>query len=424
MKEGVLMAVTRGFAAVRVCVGKARWLGAPRSAMLWWLLAISGVQAATSSPSNSAGWLLDSGTIDPAHYAGVTVANGMIGLLSVAQPFGTQQAWIAGAYEPDASKGVRRILQSFDFLKLDVAIDSESITRIDQVSDFHQVLDMQRAALTTSFRYRDKADIRYTLRALRQLPFNSMIEVTVSARRPVMVRVNSQLVPSPMLRAIQIDPVGAGDEGRRMLGASAEGIAGVQKVGAAQTFLFDQSAGVSPPVAWQGPGTGQSMTFSKSLGTGESHHFALVGATITSTQASDPLATAQRLTIFAAAQGIPELISAHERVWRQLWMSDIRIDGDESAQRGVHSMLYHLYAFGREGSGNSIAPMGLSGSSYSGHIFWDAELWMFPALVALHPEIAQSMLEYRFVRLAAARRNAAAHGFRGAMFPWESAERR
>jgi len=28
---------------------------------------------------------------------------------------------------------------------------------------------------------------------------------------------------------------------------------------------------------------------------------------------------------------------------------------------------------------------------------WDADLWMFPALLVLHPEIAQSIIEYRFV---------------------------
>jgi trehalose/maltose hydrolase-like predicted phosphorylase len=65
--------------------------------------------------------------------------------------------------------------------------------------------------------------------------------------------------------------------------------------------------------------------------------------------------------------------------------------------------------------------MGLSGLGYNGHIFWDSELWMYPSLLLLHPEIAKSLLEYRFERLEAARRNAFMHGYKGAMFPWESA---
>ena len=59
------------------------------------------------------------------------------------------------------------------------------------------------------------------------------------------------------------------------------------------------------------------------------------------------------------------------------------------------------------------SPMGLSGLGYNGHVFWDAELWMYPAILVLHPEMAKSMIEYRFQRLDAARRNAFSKGFKG-----------
>jgi trehalose/maltose hydrolase-like predicted phosphorylase len=39
----------------------------------------------------------------------------------------------------------------------------------------------------------------------------------------------------------------------------------------------------------------------------------------------------------------------------------------------------------------------------------------------LHPEMARSLVEYRYQRLPAARKNAFNHGYKGAMFPWESA---
>jgi trehalose/maltose hydrolase-like predicted phosphorylase len=65
--------------------------------------------------------------------------------------------------------------------------------------------------------------------------------------------------------------------------------------------------------------------------------------------------------------------------------------------------------------------MGLSGLGYNGHIFWDAELWMFPSILVMHPEMAKSMIEYRYERLQQAKHNAFAHGYKGAMYPWESA---
>jgi trehalose/maltose hydrolase-like predicted phosphorylase len=47
---------------------------------------------------------------------------------------------------------------------------------------------------------------------------------------------------------------------------------------------------------------------------------------------------------------------------------------------------------------------------------------MYPPLLVLHPEIAKSILEYRFNRLTAAKKNAFSHGYQGAMFPWESSD--
>jgi trehalose/maltose hydrolase-like predicted phosphorylase len=85
-------------------------------------------------------------------------------------------------------------------------------------------------------------------------------------------------------------------------------------------------------------------------------------------------------------------------------------------------MLYHLYSFSREGTALSPSPMGLSGLGYNGHVFWDTELWMYPSILVMQPQMARSMMEYRFQRLDAAKRNAFSKGFRGAMFPWESAE--
>jgi trehalose/maltose hydrolase-like predicted phosphorylase len=111
----------------------------------------------------------------------------------------------------------------------------------------------------------------------------------------------------------------------------------------------------------------------------------------------------------------------HNKAWDELWKSDITIDGDAQSQQDVHSMMYHLYSFARAGTTLSLSPMGISGLGYNGHVFWDADLWMFPALLVLHPEIAKSLIDYRYERLDAAKRNAFSHGYKGAMFPWESA---
>ena len=75
----------------------------------------------------------------------------------------------------------------------------------------------------------------------------------------------------------------------------------------------------------------------------------------------------------------------------------------------------------REGVRYSSSPGGLATASYHGHTFWDVETWMWPNWLAFHPALARDALRYRADRIARARANAAAHGFGGAMFPWESA---
>jgi trehalose/maltose hydrolase-like predicted phosphorylase len=148
----------------------------------------------------------------------------------------------------------------------------------------------------------------------------------------------------------------------------------------------------------------------------------VAGSSITSAQDPDPLNEAERLTIFAKLEGKKRLMEFHNKAWDSLWTSDIVIDGDPQSQQDVHSMLYHLYAFTRAGTGYSLSPMGLSGLGYNGHVFWDADVWMFPALLVMHPELAKTMVDYRFNRLEEAKHNAFSHGYTGAMYPWESAE--
>jgi trehalose/maltose hydrolase-like predicted phosphorylase len=164
------------------------------------------------------------------------------------------------------------------------------------------------------------------------------------------------------------------------------------------------------------------LKFRKKLKAGQAYHFAVVGSAITSAHHDDPLNEAERLTIYAKLEGRDRLLQFHQKGWDELWKSDIVIDGDPQAQQDVRSMLYHLYSFIREGTALSPSPMGLSGLGYNGHVFWDTELWMFPAVLVMQPQLAKSMVEYRYQRLEAAKKNAFSKGFKGAMFPWESAE--
>jgi trehalose/maltose hydrolase-like predicted phosphorylase len=68
----------------------------------------------------------------------------------------------------------------------------------------------------------------------------------------------------------------------------------------------------------------------------------------------------------------------------------------------------------------SLSPGSLSSNAYLGHVFWDTEMWMYPTLLILYPELAQSLLLYRRNRVPEAREKARSYGYNGVMFPCES----
>lgn len=118
--------------------------------------------------------------------------------------------------------------------------------------------------------------------------------------------------------------------------------------------------------------------------------------------------------------GVGGYIAEHKAAWAKLWEKDIIIDGPAKDQQAVHSCMFYILQSVREGSDWSIPPMGLSNDLFSGHIFWDADLWIFPALILQHPELARSIVDYRYKTLPGALANAKASGRKGAEYAWES----
>ena len=55
-------------------------------------------------------------------------------------------------------------------------------------------------------------------------------------------------------------------------------------------------------------------------------------------------------------------------------------------------------------------------------MFWDTEIYLLPFYTAVWPEAARAMLMYRFHTLPGARAKAAAMGYKGALYAWESAD--
>ncbi len=368
-------------------------------------------------------WKLTVPSVSPSNYYGVTVANGMIGIVSSPEPFKVKEVVLAGAYDQYGRGRVSNFLRSFNLLNMQLGIDGRNISGAD-VKNMKQELDMQKASFTCSFDYGDKATVTYTYYSLRHLPFTVLMDVTVTAKKDILVNAASVMEAPDALKDVQnyYNEIDRPHVTISLLTSSAKSPTGKLLMCASNTFLFSEHHGEEPRVIhemWDN--NMHLMKFNKTVKAGTSYRFSIAGSSITSAHHDDPLNEAERMTIFAKLEGRERLMSFHTKAWTELWKSDIQIEGDAQAQQDVHSMLYHLYSFVREGTDYSPSPMGLSGLGYNGHVFWDTELWMYPALLVLQPGMAKSMVEYRYNRLAAAKKNAFSHGYKGAMFPWESA---
>ena len=380
--------------------------------------AIMGQSSNTIDP-----WKISANKIDPANYYGITVANGMLGIVSSPEPLKVKDVVLAGAYDLYGRGRVSNFLRSFNLLNMNLDIDGRRI-RSKDISGLSQELDMHHASFTTHFDYSDKATVTYTYYSLRHLPYTVLMDVSITAKKSFDMTVGSVMEAPDALRDVQnyYNEIDRPHVVISLLTSSARSPTGKLLMCASNTFLFNEPHGQEPRVIhemWDN--NMHLMKFSHKMNAGDTYAFSVAGSSITSAHDEDPLNEAERLTIFAKLEGRERLIKFHNKAWDDLWTSDIVIDGDQQTQQDVHSMLYHLYSFSRAGTSLSLSPMGISGLGYNGHIFWDADLWMYPALLVLHPEIAKSLVEYRYERLDAAKKNAFSHGYKGAMFPWESA---
>lgn len=351
-----------------------------------------------------------------APYAPAPMANGCIGILPQKEPFAVEHVMLNHVFDAASPHVVSRVMRGINPFCLSMKIDNKKVDT-SNISDWQQTIDMRRAVHQTSFHTLEKADVSYELCALRNLPYAGLIRVTVQACKDMLLEVRSGMgIPDDYSQSlIRYREMEADGNRMYMLESDATSRFGYRRVASTSSFLFNGEQ--IKPIYDEAT---RELFFSIQLKKGETFCFSLVGSVCSSRDFFDPYNEAERQVIYAVHEGEEALMQAHYRLWDELWQGDIRIEGDDDAQRIVRFALFNLYSSCRGGSRLSIPPMGLSLQGYNGHIFWDTELWMYPPMLLLNQDIARSMLDYRFDRLPAARKKALAYGYRGAMFPWES----
>ncbi|RLV57340.1 glycoside hydrolase family 65 protein [Aeromicrobium phragmitis] len=123
----------------------------------------------------------------------------------------------------------------------------------------------------------------------------------------------------------------------------------------------------------------------------------------------------------AKSQGLQRQFD-DQRAWLDdFWArSDVEIAGQPAVQQAVRWNLFQVAQAAARAEGQGIPAKGVTGSGYSGHYFWDTEVYVLPFLTYTSPQWARNALRFRYSLLDAARRRAREMSQGGALFPWRT----
>ena len=89
-------------------------------------------------------------------------------------------------------------------------------------------------------------------------------------------------------------------------------------------------------------------------------------------------------------------------------------------QQAIRWNLFMLAQAAARADSSGVPAKGLTGSGYSGHYFWDTEIYVMPFLTYTSPLFARNALKMRERMLPAARKRARQLNEGGALFPWRT----
>ncbi|MFD8687162.1 glycosyl hydrolase family 65 protein [Streptomyces sp. NPDC059651] len=312
-------------------------------------------------------------------------------------------AFVSGLFgrEKDLAAGREVAAALPSWTDLDVRVGKEtygSATPAGRISRYRQTLFLRCGLVRTSLRW-TTADGRAT-----DLTYEVLADRADVHTGAVRLRMTPHWTGTATVTA-RLDPRGA-----RRIALEADGTFRTRGTGTAgaivQTMRPAGANGQASRVT-----AGRTYTFEKYVG---------VDTALTSRA---PRTTAREASRGAALRGWSAVLAENAAVWRRDWSADVSVPGSPDLQKWLRSAQYGLLASTRTGSRDSIAPAGLTSDNYAGMVFWDAETWMYPGLLATRPELARSVVEYRYRTRAAARANAEKLGFEGLFYPWTSASK-
>jgi len=404
------------------------WASGGAAVCLIGSLALAGPAAAAPSGTAGAYRLLTTGT--GSSYAPTFTGNGVLGVRVPAAGQGYAAGSVpalselAGFYaQPSGAIQQRATIPTWSTLTLSVGGQPFS-PATGTTSGWRQSLDLHTGVVSTSADWTAPdghlTAISYQLLTDRARPDVGLVRLTLVPRWSGTAVVTDMIDGTPATLTAQ------GGKGWETGSQHGDWIS-VQAEGTGISVAIASRLGLSADVratsaeldATVARSIGQQLSFS--VRAGRTYTITKYVGVVSSQDSADPMAAAQARATSARRTGFSPLLRANHAALAALWQGRIDVLGSRTLASAVNASEFYLWSSIRPGIAWSISPAGLSATGYNGHIFWDADTWMFPALLAQHPELAAGINAYRFQRLGAAEQHATATGYQGARYPWESA---
>jgi trehalose/maltose hydrolase-like predicted phosphorylase len=390
-------------------------------------------------PTADPDWLLSEQGYDPVREISIesrfTVSNGFLGVRG-ARAISRGPTWVswlhhlkwaswprtfvAGLFDtPNIEPPVPALVPLPDWLRVRILLDGQPILQhLGEKLEYQRFLDMRRGALLTRWRQRLSSGAVVKVMTYRA--------VSMADRRLGVQLIRLQFendIPHEVGFEARFSQMGGGLDADRL----------EQDLGLWRTEQSGKSLAIACTASLQLNGTelpGRlpspfhwSWRWTTEPGLAASFQRTIAVARRDSRE-GDPSQEALNALDRAKRAGWRNVLAEHEAAWAERWrLSDVAIAGDAVARRALRFAIYHLNSAANPNDERvSIAARALTGDSYLGHVFWDNETYVLPFYIATWPAAARSLLMYRYHTLPAARAKAARMGWRGAMYPWESAD--
>lgn len=394
------------------------------------------------------GWVISETAFDARHLAKFETifsqGNGYLGLRAATEepyPGERRNLFVAGTFNRFAGREVTELPNAADMVQLEVRLNGKPFhLEKGKIHSYRRELDLRQGEVRRDILWEDESGELFKLAFRRFVSLHDRhlmgmrVEITpLSNAADISIRsgINGQMTNSGAQHFIEGERRVFDKELLQLTAVTSE--SSIEFVHACAHQLYEDGKRLAAAPAPSMDRRRVTLTYKLKAEAGKCITLDKIASVHTSIDAErlDRKADHQALMdsarehlVEAAGKGFNELFAENEQAWKKVWdNASFEIESrDAFDQLAIRFAQYHLILMTpAHDSRFSVGAKGLTGEGYKGHVFWDTEIFILPYFLYTDPQTARNLVKYRYHTLNGARKKALENGYRGAMYPWESA---